>query len=232
VNEDVLAFHEAFADIVALFQHFSYPGVLRDQIARTRGNLANETILAQLAQQFGRAAGRGGALRDALGAKNRETGKWEARPASTTALDHAIEPHDRGAILVAAVFGAFSKVYHARTLDLFRIATEGTGVLPEGAIHPDLAKRLADEAARVAMHVLQMCIRAIDYCPPVGITFGDYLRGIITADHDINPEDEFGYRLGFIESFRQWGIYPRGMRTMSAEGLMWPRRRGHAGRRR
>jgi hypothetical protein len=95
-------------------------------------------------------------------------------------------------------------------------------VLPEGAIHPDLAKRLADEAARVAMYVLQMCIRAIDYCPPVGITFGDYLRGIITADHDINPEDEFGYRLAFIESFRQWGIYPRGMRTMSAEGLMWP----------
>ena len=36
-NADVLAFHEAFADIVALFQHFSYPGVLRDQIARTRG---------------------------------------------------------------------------------------------------------------------------------------------------------------------------------------------------
>ena len=30
---DVLAFHEAFADIVALFQHFSYPGVLRDQIS-------------------------------------------------------------------------------------------------------------------------------------------------------------------------------------------------------
>jgi hypothetical protein len=30
VNEDVLAFHEAFADIVALFQHFSYPGVLRE----------------------------------------------------------------------------------------------------------------------------------------------------------------------------------------------------------
>jgi len=222
VNEDVLAFHEAFADIVALFQHFSYPGVLRDQIARTRGNLANENILAQLAQQFGRAAGRGGALRDALGAEDPESGKWVARPPSTTALDHTIEPHDRGAILVAAVFGAFSKVYHARTLDLFRIATEGTGVLPEGAIHPDLAKRLADEAARVAMYVLQMCIRAIDYCPPVGITFGDYLRGIITADHDINPEDEFGYRLAFIESFRQWGIYPRGMRTMSAEGLMWP----------
>ncbi|NUZ08851.1 hypothetical protein [Piscinibacter koreensis] len=36
VNRDVLAFHEAFADIVALFQRFSYPGVLRHQIAKTR----------------------------------------------------------------------------------------------------------------------------------------------------------------------------------------------------
>jgi hypothetical protein len=67
-----------------------------------------------------------------------------------------------------------------------------------------------------------MCIRAIDYCPPVDITFGDYLRGIITADYDLNPDDEFGYRLAFVESFRQWGIHPRGMRSMSIESLMWP----------
>jgi hypothetical protein len=65
VNEDVLAFHEAFADIVALFLHFSYPGVLRHQIGQTRGDLSGENLLAQLAQQFGKAAGRGGALRDA-----------------------------------------------------------------------------------------------------------------------------------------------------------------------
>src|SRR4051812_31316411 len=75
VNADVLAFHEAFADIVALFQHFSYPGVLRDQISRTRGNLASENLLGQLAQQFGRASGRGTALRDALGEIDPATGK-------------------------------------------------------------------------------------------------------------------------------------------------------------
>jgi hypothetical protein len=67
VNEDVLAFHEAFADIVALFQHFSYPGVLRDQIARTRGDLARQSVLGQLAQQFALASGRGDALRSYLG---------------------------------------------------------------------------------------------------------------------------------------------------------------------
>lgn len=147
MNADVLAFHEAFADIVAMFQHFAYPGVLRDQITRTRGDLRSESMLGQLAQQFGRASGRGHALRDALGGKNPSTGKWEPTTPDVRALEKTKEPHARGAILVAAVFGAFLKVYSARTLDLYRIATEGTGVLREGAIHPDLAQRLASEAA-------------------------------------------------------------------------------------
>lgn len=225
VNPDVLAFHEAFADIVALFQHFSYPGVLRSQIASTRGNLATENLLAQLAQQFGRASGRGSALRDALGGVNPQTGRWEPHKPDVRAIDRTFAPHDRGALLVAAVFGAFLKVYRSRTLDLYRIASEGTGVLREGDLPTDLANRLADEAARSAQYVLQMCVRAIDYCPPVGITFGDYLRGIITADYDLNPDDTMGFRLAFVESFRQWGIHPPGMRSMSVESLLWPDRR-------
>jgi len=218
----VLAFHEAFADIVALFQHFSYPGILRDQIARTRGNLANENLLGKLAQQFGAASGRGRALRDALGEPDEVTGEWKPKKPDVHALDNASEPHARGAILVAAIFGAFLKVYRARTVDLYRIASEGTGILREGDIHPDLANRLAAEAARSAQQILQMCIRAIDYCPPVGITFGDYLRAIVTADFDFNPDDAVGYRLAFVESFRQWGIHPPGMRSMSVESLLWP----------
>ncbi|MER9489676.1 hypothetical protein NKI50_27520 [Mesorhizobium sp. M0563] len=222
VNQDVLAFHEAFADIVALFQHFSYPGVLRDQISRTRGNLANENLLGQLAQQFGRASGRGNALRDALGDIDPKTGKWKAKEPDVRILERTAEPHARGAILVAAVFGAFLKVYRSRTVDLYRIATEGTGVLREGDIHPDLTRRLADEAARTASYVLQMCIRGIDYCPPVGITFSDYLRGVITADYDLNPDDSSGYRLAFVESFRQWGIHAHGARSTSVDTLFWP----------
>ena len=130
--------------------------------------------------------------------------------------------HDRGAILVAAVFRAFLLIYRARTADLFRIATQGTGTLPEGEIHPDLTARLAQEAARCADRVLQMCIRAIDYCPPVDITFGDFLRGVITADLDFSPEDRESFRIVFIESFREWGIYPRGVRSMGLDALAWP----------
>jgi hypothetical protein len=221
VNEDVLAFHEAFADIVALFQHFSYPGVLRDQIARTRGDLARQSVLGQLAQQFALASGRGDALRSYLGKRNAK-GEWEPSKPDPTILDQTTEPHDRGAILVAAVFGAFAKVYRSRTRDLFRIATEGTGVLRGGDIHPDLVNRLAEEAQLCADRALQMCIRAIDYCPPVGITFGAYLRAIVTADHDMNPIDQQSWRLAFIESFREWGISPRGARSMAEDSLLWP----------
>ena len=105
---------------------------------------------------------------------------------------------------------------------------QGTGMLPEGDIHPDLANRLAEEAARSAQTVLQMCIRALDYCPPVDITFGDYLRAIVTADVDFNPDDEFGYRVAIDRELPEWGIYPRGIRSMSIEALdLAVRRRGH-----
>jgi hypothetical protein len=221
-NPDVHAFHEAFADIVALFQHFSYPAVLESQIRRTSGDLHSESLLGQLAQQFGRATGRGAALRDALGGPNEDTGVWEPTLPDPHALEGLEGPHARGAVLVAAVFRAFLLMYRARTADLFRIATQGSGRLPEGEIHPDLTKRLAGEAAASAERILQMCIRAIDYCPPVDITFGDFLRGVVTADLDYSPADTSGFRIVFIESFREWGIYPRGVRSMGLDALEWP----------
>jgi hypothetical protein len=221
-NPDVHAFHEAFADLVALLQRFSYPGVLEREIAKTRGDLGSETMLAQLASQFGKATGHGSSLRDALGGINKETGKWQAKKPDPLALEREIEPHKRGSYLVAAVFRAFTLVYSERVADLYRISTQGTGVLPEGDIHPDLTRRLAREARDTAAHILQMCIRAIDYCPPVDITFGDYLRAVITADLDIDPNDEYGYRIAFVESFRLWGIHPQGIRSMSVESLRWP----------
>lgn len=220
-NHDVLALHEAVADIVALFQHFSHSEVLLDQIARTRGDLETENLLGQLAQEFGQALGRGGALRDALGQPDAD-GVWRRRRPDRTLLARATAPHQRGAILVAAVFDLFIALYHERTEDLFRIASSGTGILPPGAIHPDLAARLAQEAAKTAEKILRLCVRALDYCPPVDVRFGDYLRAIVTADHDLYPEDERRYRVAIIEAFVAWGIVPEGMRTVTTETLLWP----------
>jgi hypothetical protein len=222
-NRDLLAFHEAFADIVALFQHFSFPDVLYHQIAQTRGDLASQSLLGQLAQQFGQATGLYGGLRDAIGRVNEATGKWEKLEPDPGAYTKVEEPHERGALLVAAIFDAFLAIYRSRVADLIRLATGGSGILREGALPPDLTNRLTREASKTAQHVLGMCIRALDYCPPVDLTFGDYLRAIITADIDLVPDDEHHYRVAFIEAFRQWGMYPRNLRTLSEKSLRWPR---------
>ena len=219
-NPDVLAFHEAFADLVALFQHFSFPEALRHQIARTRGDLGRESLLGQLAQEFARGTGKRGALRDALGAVG-EDGRWRPSPPDPAALEATTKPHDRGAILVAAVFRAFVHIYRRRSARLLRLATGGSGVLPAGELHPDLVNALADEAAKTASHMLRMCVRALDYCPPVDVTFGDYLRALVTADRDLVPDDPLGYRVALVESFRAWGIYPEGVRNLSEEALLW-----------
>jgi len=131
------------------------------------------------------------------------------------------EAHDRGAVLVATIFDAFQRIYKFRTRDLIRIATNGTGILPEGNISRDLVHRLAGEASEIAEHLLHVCIRALDYCPPTDITFGSYLRALITADLDIAPEDENGYRLAVIEAFRARGIFPDRVNTLSIDSLRW-----------
>ncbi len=219
-NPDMLAFHEGFADIVALFQHFTVPEALRDQIARTRGDLTQESLLSQLAFQFGQATKGRGALRDALGHYGDDK-KWV--PTVPTGGDYAAatEPHERGSVLVASVFDAFLRVYRMRSADLIRLATGGTGVLPAGNIPHDLVERLAQEASKVAAQWLDICIRALDYCPPVDLTFGDYLRALITADRDLVPEDTRSYRIAFLSAFRERGIFAEGVRYLSERSLAW-----------
>jgi hypothetical protein len=219
-NPDVLAFHEGFADVVALLQHFTFPEILSDQIANTKGDFqSHQSLLGQLAGQFGHATGLRGALREAIGQWKDD--KWVRQVPDPSVYNATTEPHARGAILVAAIFDAFLAIYERRTSDLLRLATAGSGILAPGAIHPDLVQRLANEAAKAAHHVLTMCIRALDYCPPVDITFGEYLRAIISADCDLVEDDRLKYRVAFVEAFRRRGIYPPDVRTMSVESLIW-----------
>jgi hypothetical protein len=210
-NPDVLAFHEGFADIVAIFQHFTFRSILAATIQKTRGNLRSRTALGSLAQQFGYATGSGRALREAM----EEDGKPDP-----TLYDRLTEPHERGSVLVAAVFDAFFNVYQSRIQDLVRIATAGTGRLPDGDLHPDLVNRIAAEASKTAKNVLNMCIRAFEYLPPVDVTFADYLRALITADYETVPADERGLRAAMIESFRSRGIRMPGIVSLAEESLL------------
>jgi hypothetical protein len=212
-NRDVYAFHEGIADIVAIFQHFTFEQALNETIQKTRGDLSSPTPLLELAQQFGYATGSGKALR---------TGLEPGDKPDPTLYQTALEPHDRGSILVRAVFDAFFATYQRRIADLVRIATGGTGRLPDGDLHPDLVNRIAREASKTAQYMLTMCVRAIEYLPPVDVTFGDYLRALITADREFVPADETGQRAATIEAFRRRGIYPDNVFSLAEESLRWP----------
>ena len=139
-NPDVLAFHEGFADVVALLQHFTFPEILRasDRQPRRAISANHQTLLGQLAGQFGHATGLRGALREAIGKWDGNV--WTRQVPDPAAYQATTEPHARGAILVAAIFDAFLAIYERRTADLLRLATAGSGILGPGAIHPDLVQ--------------------------------------------------------------------------------------------
>jgi hypothetical protein len=245
-NPDVPAFHEAFADLAALFQHFTYEEALLDTMERTGGKLYQYQLrpdaemtgyddyasatpeqrkdpllssqisarnpLIEIAQQFGEATGKNRALRSALGTKP-----------NSDDIQKVTEPHARGSILVAAVFDAYFAIYLKRTADLWRIFRAGGGSANPVDIPRPLAARLVDEARSLARVFFRLCIRALDYSAPVDITFGSYLRAIVTADFDLHPEDEMGIREAIMQSFRLRGITPEGAGFFSDSSIRWPR---------
>lgn len=195
-NPHVPALHEAFADVVALLQRITFPELAKDLVRRNRGDLSRPHPLLTIGAQFGAAAGLGTPLRSALDSKGLRSFATER------------EPHALGRWLLSAVYEGFVRSYEERSADLIRIATGGSGRLPDGELHPDLVNRLAQVCTRTAQVVLTMCIRATDYLPPVDPTFSDFLRAMVTADYELNRADEGGIRAAMIEAFRVRGIRP------------------------
>lgn len=214
-HPDTLAFHEAMADTVALLSRLTLPEVVAAEIRRSGGSLAGSSLLSQIGRQVGEATGRGSALRDAFDLVG------PGREPDPTRLSRTTQPHKRGAILVAAIFEALVEIYDARAADLLRIADVNPQESQHKALHPDLVDRLTREAVKSADHVLRMCIRALDYMPPVDPRFGDFLRAMITGDADLVPDDRLNYRLSIIEAFRRRGIFPEGCSSMAPDALMW-----------
>ena len=214
---DVAAFHEGFADLVAIFQRLSYRELVTTAIRKSRGQLQQAPLLTDLARQLGHVRGHKSALRSAL---TRDP---------PVQYDSTATPHVLGGVLVCAVFEAYLTIYERKTAPLLRLASNGSGLPPPGELQPDLVDMLAHSASSLAGHFLSLIIRAIDYCPPVGIGLGEYLRALITADHDLVPDDPWAYREALIDAFSRRNIYPRHVPTLAEDALLWrPTRRAMA----
>jgi hypothetical protein len=210
---DVLAFHEAFVDLIALFQRFSYDGVLRAAIRKTGPKLQASALLTRIAEQFGETTQRKTALRDALDLD--EDGQPKRR------YGDDIEAHTRGAVLVSAVFEAFTTVFERKVEPFIRLATNRSVALPQGDLPSELIELLARSASRLASQFLSILIRAVDYCPPVDLIFGDFLRAMITADRDLVPDDRYAFREALIDAFRRRAIFPDDVDSLSEDSLTW-----------
>ncbi|HWB84699.1 MAG TPA: hypothetical protein VG675_11210 [Bryobacteraceae bacterium] len=203
-SPDQAAFHEGFADIVALLSVLSLREVVtaaldlhtsKDQKLIRASALTTkalkEGVLFGLAQQVGEAmyGTHGVALRRSI----------ELSPDPKLArTDEFTEPHRRGELLVAAVLGAFLKIWKGR-IDQF-------GELQRGMVS---RVGVVDGAVETADHLLTIVIRALDYCPPTDLLFGDFLSAMLTADYEVYPDDSrYGYRQALRQGFASFGFRP------------------------
>jgi hypothetical protein len=212
-NPDVPAFHEGFADIVAVLQRFSHAEVVRRILAESRGAL-DVPALTAIGVQVGETSGVLGPIRLVSDVTHKEE---EPRPYS----DYT-EEHDRGRVLAAAIYEAFTRIFDRKKQRYLLLATGGTGVRrPDAELPPALLDLYVTLARELAGQFLNMCIRALDYCPPVDVRFGDYLRAVITADYGLVPEDPHGYREAWIDAFRRRRIYPQHVTNLGEDSLLW-----------
>jgi hypothetical protein len=207
---DVLGFHEGFADLIALLQHFSYKRVLESEIQKAGNRLEDASLLLGIAQAFGLSVGKEGVLRSA-------TDDIATRQVYSASL----EAHEMGAVLSRAVFDAFRVVYQRKTERYLRLAANGAMNLSDRFLCPNLVSVLAEEASKLASQFLSICVRALDYCPPVDIRLGEFLRAMITADRDLVPDDPWAYREALIDAFAGRGIYPDNVLHLSEDALLW-----------
>ncbi len=214
---DQAAFHEGFADVIALLSVFAQVELVRELLRRDRSAVQGGRVIrfrdvsARALRQsalFGLAEQMGSELQDVRGQALRRSAELEPDPGWLKDPEFA-EPHRRGEILVAAVMNGFIEAWTSR----LRAAET-----PGQSSHPLL--RVAEEGSDIAKALIKMWIRALDYMPPVHLTFGDALSAVLTADLEAWPDDErFGLRDHLRTSFRRYGIRPASER---ADGI-WGR---------
>ncbi len=202
-HPDQAGFHEGFSDIVSLLSVFGLKDVVRSLIPKTTSgsnyvkkseltiSKMQNSILMGLAEQFGQEASRYrvDCLRRSV-----------EKPAKRSAYKDVNfeESHYRGEILSAAVLNSFLHVWRARLATWLPVTDQKV-----------LVDRIVEDGIDAAEQLLTMCIRALDYCPAVDISYGDFLSALLTADYELLQDDgKYKYRNVLRDQFAKWGIDP------------------------
>lgn len=244
-SPDQAAFHEGFADIIALLSNLRSESLIQAMLKLCLepqgGDARNgqkrwqrqslETVKILISGKDGKDAK--GAIFKNLRGVAKEMGDVTGK-LNRGGLRHSLddmppsvylqggpqweEPHKRGEILVAAVLQAFFDVWAARLDGKFKQAADQLG-----DEHDIDVWRVAEEGAKAAQHLMTMVIRAIDYLPPVHVKYQDFLMAMITADWQTCPDDSmYSYRTLLRNSFKVVGIEPHHDGTKEEPGAYKP----------
>jgi len=212
---DQAAFHEGFADVVALLSVFSLREVVEFALTHGRSEVIQEqhgvrliagdaleidaladTLLFGIGEQFGQAMSglRANPLRRSV----------QLRPfAGYLDSDAYAEPHTRGEVFAAAMLRSLLELWVARRKSL---GTFGANLYNLDAV--------IDEGAKAADQLLTIAIRALDYAPPLDLEFGDFLAALLTVDAEVAPDDSrYSYRQIIRDTFAAYGIQVPAART-------------------
>lgn len=208
---DQAAFHEGFADVVALLSVFAQPEVVEHlllgekrrarakEVFVTRQELSVEAL--EKSALFGLADQMGSELEGVRGRPLRQSAELAADPALKDSSEF-LEPHRRGELFVAAVMKGFIKAWSRYALNA---GLKGQQRFP--------VRRVAQDGADIADLLVTMWIRAVDYMPPVHLEFGDALSAALTADFEVRPDDaRYELRASMLESFLAFGFKPASTR--------------------
>jgi hypothetical protein len=183
VSPQTAAFHEFMGDLTAILLVFRNNSFRKELIAQIGENLAGQTILSNIAPQFGEATQDRPYLRSA-------TNKLTLKD-----LEGDLEPHRLSQVMTGAIFDiliAISKQYFQRSDD------------------PSAESQRKVTAADAFWWTIQrmqvMAIQPLDLLPPVEVTFRDYALAVLRAEQINNPTDPQGYRPLMVDIFIQRGI--------------------------
>lgn len=174
-SPDTAGFHEYFGDAVAMVSALTQREIAVLAAGDAPRKLSGQNLIAKIASQFGSAI-YGTASRDYLRTADHKLtmddirGNWEE--------------HDYSQVLSGTFYDVLKTLYED---EIPRQKERRKARRIDGQVCVASLINAADYTTRIML-------RALDYCPPVDISYRDYAQAIIRADEVAYPTDERGYR--------------------------------------
>jgi hypothetical protein len=187
-SPETAGFHEYFGDAIAIMASLRNREIAKLVTNGAPARLAARTVVSAIASEFG-AAIRGIPDQDYL------RGAWNNRTMSK--LRGTYEEHDWSEILTGVYYNLLQYLYR-RNLQ----------ALPTETNAGKRQQRAIRALVRAANQTASVMLRAIDYCPPVDLSYDEYARALLRADEVAYPLDSYGIRAELLRIFQKRGLVP------------------------